>query len=72
MNLFGYNLFRHIYFIANRKMPFRIDKKRNGKYKLYNLDKKRYAKREFNSRAAAQNMKKTYMNYDTRKRKSKY
>ena len=53
-------------------MPFRIDKKKNGKYKLYNLDKKRYAKREFNSRQAAQNMKKTYMNYDRKKRKSKY
>ena len=53
-------------------MPFRIDKTKNGKYKLYNLDKKRYAKREFNSRSAAQNMKKTYMNYDARKGKSKY
>jgi len=61
----------HISFIVNIKMPFRIDKKKNGKYKLYNLDKKRYAKREFNSRQAAQNMKKTYMNYDRRK-KNKY
>ena len=50
------------------KMPFRIDKKPNGKYKLYNLDKKRYAKKEFKDRATAQKMKKIYMNYDRQKR----
>lgn len=49
-------------------MPFRVDKKPNGKYKLYNLDKKRYAKKEFNSRQSAQNMKKAYMKYDQRKK----
>ena len=46
-------------------MPFRIDKKPSG-YKLYNLDKKRYAKPTFKTRQAAVNMKKTYMKYDAR------
>jgi len=50
-------------------MPFRIDKV-GDKYKLYNLDKKSYAKKSFNSRKAANNMKKNYMNYDRRKKKN--
>lgn len=49
-------------------MPFRVDKVKGG-YKLYNLDKKRYAKRTFKTRQAAINMKKTYMNYDKVKNK---
>jgi len=49
-------------------MPFRIDKKSTG-YKLYNLEKKRYAKATFKTRAAAQKAKINYMKYDSRKKK---
>ena len=49
-------------------MPFRIDKKNNG-YKLYNLDKKRYAKPTFKTRQSAMNASKNYSNYDRRKKK---
>jgi hypothetical protein len=49
-------------------MPFRIDKTDKG-YRLYNLEKKTYAKRTFKTRQAAVNMKKTYMNYDKTKKK---
>ena len=47
-------------------MPFKIVKQ-NTKFRLYNLDKKKYTKTKFNSRKSASNMKKTYMNYDKRK-----
>ena len=43
-------------------MPFRIDKVKNG-YKLYNLDKKRYAKPTFKTKLAATNQKKNWMRY---------
>jgi hypothetical protein len=49
-------------------MPFKVTKVKDG-YKLYNLDKKQYAKRTFKTRQAAVNMKKTYMNYDKKKKK---
>ena len=56
-------------------MPFKVTKVKDG-YKLYNLEKKQYAKRTFKTRQAAINMKKTYMAYDNkkskRKKKSKY
>ena len=48
-------------------MPFRVEKTDKG-YRLYNLDKKTYAKRTFKTRQAAVNMKKTYMNYDKKKK----
>ena len=48
-------------------MPFRVDKTDKG-YRLYNLEKKTYAKRTFKTRQAAVNMKKTYMNYDKKKK----
>jgi len=48
-------------------MPFKVVKV-GTKYKLYNLDKKQYAKKTFNSREAANNMKRTYMSYDKRKK----
>ena len=47
-------------------MPFRVDKV-GDKYKLYNLDKKQYTKKTFNTRKAANNMKRTYMNYHKKK-----
>ena len=49
-------------------MPFAIQKF-GTVYKLYNLEKKRYAKRKFKTRQAASNTKKVYMNYDKRKKK---
>ena len=48
-------------------MPFRLDKKKNG-YRLYNLEKKRYAKPTFKTKQSALNMKKTYMKYDNKKK----
>ena len=57
-------------------MPFKITGNKNDGYRLYNLDKKTYAKRTFKTREAANNMKRTYMSYDkkkaTKKKKSKY
>ena len=44
-------------------MPFRVDKVKEG-YKLYNLEKKQYAKRTFKTKASAINMRRTYMRYD--------
>ena len=51
-------------------MPFKIIKEGN-KYRLYNLEKKQYTKKSFNSRQSALNMKKNYMNYDKNKNKIK-
>jgi hypothetical protein len=48
-------------------MPFKVVKKGQG-YKLYNLEKKRYAKPKFKTRASATSAKKNYMKYDKRKR----
>ncbi len=49
-------------------MPFSIHKVKDG-YKLYNLEKKRYAKRTFKTKSAAINMRRTYMKYDKVKKK---
>ena len=49
-------------------MPFAIQKVGTG-YKLYNLEKKTYAKRTFKTRQSAANTKKVYMNYDKKKKK---
>lgn len=49
-------------------MPFRVDKV-GTKYKLYNLDKKQYTKKSFNTRESANNMKRTYMNYHKKRKK---
>ena len=48
-------------------MPFKVTGNKNDGYRLYNLDKKTYAKRTFKTREAANNMKRTYMNYDKKK-----
>ena len=57
-------------------MPFKVTGNKKDGYRLYNLDKKTYAKRTFKTREAANNMKRTYMEYDkkksTKKKKSKY
>ncbi len=44
-------------------MPFTI-KKINSKYRLYNTDKKKLTKKTFNTRKAAMNTRRVYMNYD--------
>tara|TARA_R100000963_G_C4643909_1_gene107682 strand:- start:580 stop:729 length:150 start_codon:yes stop_codon:yes gene_type:complete len=45
-------------------MPFRVDGNVKDGYRLFNLDKKTYAKRTFKTRKAATNMKRVWMNYD--------
>jgi len=49
-------------------MPFSVRGNKNDGYRLYNLDKKSFAKRTFKTREAAENMKKTYMKYDKKKK----
>jgi len=49
-------------------MPFEI-RKSGDKYRLYNLEKKIYTKRDFKSRQSASNMKNVYMKYDKKKKK---
>jgi hypothetical protein len=49
-------------------MPFAIQKVGTG-YKLYNLEKKTYAKRTFKTRQSAVNTRRVYMNYDKKKKK---
>lgn len=44
-------------------MPFAIQKVGTG-YKLYNLEKKKYAKRSFKTKSAAVNTRRAYMKYD--------
>ena len=51
-------------------MPFKVVVK-GDKFKLYNLDKKRYAKPTYNSRQSAKNAASNFMRYDKVK-KSKY
>ena len=57
-------------------MPFSVRGNKKDGFRLYNTDKKEFAKRIFKTREAAENMKKTYMAYDNkkskRKKKSKY
>ncbi len=50
-------------------MPFTIRGNKKEGYRLFNTDKKEFAKRTFKTREAAENMKRSYMNYD-RKRSS--
>lgn len=44
-------------------MPFRIDETKNGKYKLFNLHKKKYTKQLFLSKESAINSGKNSMRY---------
>ncbi len=44
-------------------MPFKIVKQ-GDKYRLYNLEKKTFTKRDFNTRRSAANMKNVYQKYD--------
>ena len=43
-------------------MPWRIDKVSDG-YKLYNLDKKKYVNKKFNTKLSAVNARKNYNRY---------
>lgn len=49
-------------------MPFSIRGNKKDGYRLYNLEKKTLAKRTFKTREAAENMRKTYMAYDKKKK----
>jgi len=50
-------------------MPFIVKKQPNGKFKLYNVHKKIYAKNSFNTKESALNQGQNWMRY--RKEKSK-
>ncbi len=52
-------------------MPWRIDKV-DDKYKLYNLDKKKYVNKTFNSRKSAMSARKNYGDYSYGKTKNPY
>jgi len=49
-------------------MPFTIKGNKKDGFRLYNTDKKEFAKRTFKTREAAENMKRTYMKYDKKKK----
>lgn len=44
-------------------MPFRVDKMKSGKYKLYNIHKEEYAKPTFNTRESAFKQGENFMRY---------
>ena len=48
-------------------MPYKITGSKTSGFRLYNTDKKEFAKRTFKTREAAENMKKTYMKNDKKK-----
>lgn len=48
-------------------MPFEVRKQADGKYKLYNLHKKTYAKPSFNSKETAISQGQNYMRYRNEK-----
>ena len=54
-------------------MPFTIRGNKKDGYRLFNTDKKEFAKRTFKTREAAENMKKSYMKHkhDGRNKKEK-
>lgn len=49
-------------------MPWKVVKKSEGNYQLYNLHKKTYVKRKFKTRKSALNTRKNYEKY-TKKEK---
>ncbi len=51
-------------------MPWRIDKV-GDKFKLYNLDKKKYVNKSFNSRSSAISARKNYARYSYGKKSNK-
>jgi len=53
------------------QMPFSIRGNKKDGFRLYNLEKKTFAKRTFKTREAAENMRKTYMSYDKKKQSTK-
>ncbi len=52
-------------------MPFTIRGNKKDGYRLFNTDKKEFAKRTFKTREAAENMKRSYMKYDSVKQRKK-
>ena len=51
-------------------MPFKI-KKVEEKYRIYNLEKKRFTRGSYKTRASARKVMKNYENYDKRKSRTK-
>jgi len=51
-------------------MPFKI-KKVEDKYRIYNLEKKRFTRGSYKTRQSAKNVMKNYENYDARKTRKK-
>jgi hypothetical protein len=49
-------------------MPFTVKGNKKDGFRLYNTDKKQFAKRTFKTREAAENMKKAYMKNDKKKK----
>tara|TARA_R110001599_G_scaffold15689_1_gene65256 strand:+ start:1045 stop:1257 length:213 start_codon:yes stop_codon:yes gene_type:complete len=56
-----------IFLYSKLQMPFSIRGNKKDGFRLYNLEKKTFAKRTFKTRQAAENMKKVYMSYDKKK-----
>jgi len=50
-------------------MPFKIVKEKDGKYKLFNIHKKKYAKPKFNTKQTATSSGRNYMRYRGEKSK---
>ena len=48
-------------------MPFKVTGNKKDGFRLYNTDKKEFAKRMFKTREAAENMRATYMKNDKKK-----
>ena len=44
-------------------MPYKVRKMPNGKWRLWNIEKKQYAKAHFNSKEAALKQSKNWMRY---------
>jgi len=48
-------------------MPFKIVQEKDGKYKLFNIHKKKYAKPKFNTKESATSAGKNFIKYRERK-----
>ncbi len=49
-------------------MPWKVVKKSDTQYRLYNLDKKTFVRKTFKTRKSAINTKKNYENYYKKKK----
>ena len=62
---------KYLLYYKSLEMPWRIDKV-GDKYKLYNLDKKKYVNKTFNTRKSAIATRKNYGRYSYGKKKNPY